>query len=283
MQMQSNIKDLIENGEAWLPDLSPEMYYGCDRLGSSRLKAFTTSPLHYHKFADMEDTPALIFGRAAHVYNLEGEKVFHEQYCVIPEGYKRNSVKYKAWLADQGDRIPISTNDYNKILGMHDTLMSSYAAPYIEQDGFIESSLLWTHCARPFDSDDIFHIKAKGRIDKLILQPDESWDILFDYKTCMSVHPYDIQRQIAKFKYWLQEGWYRDGHLKTRKKNAKMLFLFQEKSPPYDVALVMLSDEARLRASNTCFEITGQIAECYINDEWPGQNFVIQEWNFRDE
>jgi ATP-dependent exoDNAse (exonuclease V) beta subunit len=263
--------------EAWLPDLPADLYYPSTRLGSSKLKAFTQSPLHYKKYDQAGDTAALSFGRAAHVFVLEGKEQFDKEFVIAPKVNKNTKI-YKIWAIEQAGKQIISQKDYDTIVAMREALAESYAAPLLYEDGHIESSLLWTHKAKPFGGEDTFNIPCRGRIDKLLVRNDG--EVMLDYKTCLSANPYDIYRQISKFKYWLQEAHFGSGFEHTKKKKTRMIFLFQEKSPPYDVFVIELSNESRELAANRYNQIMNDIAECYINDSFPGQNSSIGVWDF---
>ena len=264
------------NKPIFLPNLSPEMYYGNVSLGSSRLKAFAESPLHYLKYAEMPDTPSLRFGRAAHCYNLEPE-YFYDEYVVLPKGLRRGTKAYKAFKSEHLTRAEISESDFNTIVAMNEALMQSCAKDYFTAPGLIESSLLWDYKAYPESPEYPFTIQCKGRLDKLL----DDGETIIDYKTCADASLKGIKKQMKTFKYWLQEQHYVEG-LKNifPKRNPRMIFVFQETKAPYDVAVVRVADEDFREARERYEQLMEQLALCCINHDFPGRHEGIIEWSF---
>jgi hypothetical protein len=258
-------------------DMPPEQYYGSPALGSSKLKAFAESPLHYHKYAEMEDTPALAFGRAAHMYVLEGPEIFKENYVVMPEGMIRRGKDYDKLLERAEGKTIVNATEFQHMLGMREQLMNSEAKVYIEAEGAIEVSLFWT----------MSKIKCKGRLDKLILREvlDTPMDLMIDYKTCASAEAHKCMRSISDYKYYLQEAHYGVGYHRLTKRDAEMLFIFQEKVPPYDICLMKVSDGASPLAYEQHGKLIKKLGKCLKTKEFPGRNADrgIIEWGFYDK
>lgn len=253
-------------------DMPPEQYYGSDALGSSKLKAFAESPLHYHKFQMEEDTEDLAFGRAAHMYVLEGAEMFHKHYAIMPEKMIRRGKDYEIFIARNPGRDIISAANFANILGMQSQLMKSGAAIYIEAEGFTEVSLFWTGKKNK--------IKCKGRLDKLILR--ENIDLIVDYKTTQSAEEYKCARAMSDWKYYLQEAHYGTGYHQLTKRDCEFLFIFQEKTAPYDVCLMRMTDESSPIAYQKHLELMAKLKCCLVNKDFPGRNTGIKEWGFRE-
>jgi hypothetical protein len=251
-------------------DMPPEQYYGSTALGSSKLKAFAESPLHYDKFHMEEDSDSLAFGRAAHMYILEGAEVFHKHYAIMPEKMIRRGKDYEIFIARNPGRDIITATNFKHILGMQSQLMKSEAAKYIEAEGSIEVSLFWTGKKNK--------IKCKGRLDKLI--PRENIDLIVDYKTTASAEEYKCMRSMSDYKYWLQEAHYGTGYHQLTGRDCEFLFIFQEKTAPYDVCLVRMTDQSSPIAYQKHTELMAKLKCCLVNKEFPGRNTGIKEWNF---
>ena len=267
---------MIESKQMFLPNLSPEMYYGNSALGSSKLKAFSESPLHYAKYTELEDTPSLKFGRAAHSYNLE-PKYFYDEYCIIPQGMRRGTKAYKAFKSEHLTRTELTQKDFDKIVAMNEALMNSCAREYFEAPGLIESSLFWEYQAYPESPDHPFRIHCKGRLDKLLTDG----ETIIDYKTCADVSLRAVIKQMKTYKYWLQEQHYVDG-LRTifPDRKPRMIFVFQETKAPYDVAVVMVADEDFKEAREHYEQLMERLALCHVNNDFPGRHDGIIEWSF---
>lgn len=266
----------ITSKQMFLPNLSPEMYYGNSALGSSKLKAFSESPLHYAKYEFNEDTTALAFGRAAHSYNLEPE-TFYDNYCIMPNGMRRGTKAYKVFKSEHLNRTELTEKDFSKIIAMNEALLNSYAKDYFEAPGLIEASLFWEHEAYPESPDYPFRIHCKGRLDKLL----DDGETIVDYKTCTDVSLKAITNQMRTYKYWLQQAHYVKGFKKIfPDRNPQMVFIFQEKTAPYDVAVVTIAEADLVEADDRYDRTMEQLALCCINKDFPGRHDGIIEWSF---
>lgn len=243
--------------------LSPDLYYGYDAVGSSKLKAFAESPLHYHKYEDKPDTAALKFGRAFHCL-MESEKYFN-RYYITYEG-RSNAVANKHLKQDSREMIKIE--DYEKIIDMRDSILRSSARDYLIEEGFPEVSIIWKDGT----------LECKGRIDKIL--PAREKHLMIDFKTIQSATPSDCLRAIATHKYWLQEAHYISGYKKVTETDAEMLFIFVEKTSPYDVCVVRLSDAARAEALERYKVIMKDLKSHVKSGEWPGRCSEVLEWEF---
>lgn len=258
--------------EGLYEDMGPEQYYGSDALGSSRLKAFAESPLHYEKFGEFKDTPALAFGRAAHVYILEGVDVFNESYAVMPDGMIRRGKEFTKFALKNQGKILLKIDEMDIILEMHEALMKSEAAVFFKKKGKTEVSLFWEHKG----------IQCKGRLDKLI--KGESIDIMVDYKTCLDASEAGCRRSIERYKYWLQEAHYGSGYHQITGRDLEAVFIFQEKTSPYDVCMMRVSDHASPIAYERWQEYMLHLEQCINKKDFPGRNHGkgITEWEFWD-
>jgi hypothetical protein len=261
-----------EIGPGLYYDMPAEQYYGSSALGASKIKAFAESPLHYEKFSEMKDTPALQFGRAVHCYILEGPEVFNREYAVMPEGMIRRGKEYQAFLAGAKGKSVIKQDEFDQIVAMRDALLKSDARDLILREGYTEVSLFW-------DQDGI---QCKGRLDKLI--PGERVDIMVDYKTTGSADVRKCFRAMDDYKYWLQEAHYGTGYYRVMGRELEAIFVFQEKTPPYDVCLVKMEKAASPVAYDRHTDLMSSLAECTKSKKFPGRNAGkgIFEWGFRE-
>lgn len=241
-------------------DMPGEEYYNSDALGSSRLKAFTESPLHYLKYKDMEDTPALQFGRAAHCYILEGSEAFNEEYTIMPEGMIRRGKDWESFKARHPAKTFISKKDFKQIVEMRESLLRSDAYEYIDAPGKIEVSLFWEEQG----------IKCKGRLDKLITG--SAIDTMVDYKTCADASVEACLKSMKKYKYWLQEAHYGAGYHQVTGRDIEAIFIFQEKVSPYDVCLVRVADDSSPTAYTSREFYLNSLTTAIKNNDFPGRN-----------
>lgn len=115
--------------------VSAEDYYGRygEYMSAHRLMTFRRCPAEFKMVEDGEieniDKPSLAFGRAAHAYILEGERVFEQQYIVsdgpinskTDKPYGKDSKKYLDWRAELGKQElePIENDEFRRIKEMN--------------------------------------------------------------------------------------------------------------------------------------------------------------------
>ena len=262
----------------WFINMPPEDYYGMkDRLGASRFKAFTESPLHYLKFADKPDSPALRSGRMIHKAILEHDEFFNE-YIVKPEDIgAKNTKAYKAWYADQDQSKEVITEtEWQQSEAMKEAFNSSYVGHYLEDYGLAETSILWDH-----ECENGFKIPCKGRLDYLV-QQESKVDLIIDYKTCTDASPKAMWKAMKNYKYYFQEAHYVSGYREAWRgdRSARILFIFQEKTAPYDVGACMVDDETFYYALQEYRRQMELLSECFLDNNFPGRNSNIMRWSY---
>ena len=78
--------------------ISNKEYRQMEGISSTELKKLMKSPAHYKHWKDnpQEDTPALLFGRAAHKYILETYD-FYNEFAVAPNCDRRTKEGKEKW------------------------------------------------------------------------------------------------------------------------------------------------------------------------------------------
>lgn len=237
-----------------LYDMPDEVYHNdpcfLPSLSSSGAKMILNkSPYHYwyDREHGQQDKPAFRFGRAAHMALLEPKR-FEEAYHVTPEGFSRHH--HKKWetelaeleAAEAVGKIELPEKMREQVLAMaaamaeySDILSQFFAAPK-EQSAFWydETFKIWRRCR--FD----FMAVPGGRIfpDYKSAEPRGAKGMDHDF----------LVRQVIDYGYDQQAAWYLDGiealGLCEHEAGAAFIFLFQEKSPPYQMRPVQLPDSA---------------------------------------
>lgn len=101
-------------------------------------------------------TPPMIFGRALHVYSLEGQDAFHKSCAVMPEFPDPRPKKTKGWhntdeyrglkaqyQADNIGREITTTEDFNTIVEMKQAMQQNPVVASLLSDGYKEVSIIW--------------------------------------------------------------------------------------------------------------------------------------------
>lgn len=101
-------------------------YFSLDAISNSYIGQFLRCPAAVN--VKTEQTPAMAFGSALHLYVLEGKKEFYNRYAVQYEKYDKRTKDGKAAAqafeeANAGKQV-ISGDDFQKICGIYQSIMN---------------------------------------------------------------------------------------------------------------------------------------------------------------
>ena len=233
-------------------------------ISRSDLMKFKKSPLHY-KYAkenpEEEQSPALIFGSAAHKYILERED-FESEFVVAPNVDKRTKEGKTIWaefVENSGDRMVISVDDFEKIREMAAAVDAHPIASDLIK-GQHEVSLFWTDAETGEE--------CKVRPD--CIHKDENGVVIVDYKTTASCENGAFEKSCRKYGYKLQSGMYREGYFQNFFEDAGFVFIAQEKEAPYAVRVYACTDEYMSEGYDEYRALLGLYHECKKLDKYPG-------------
>ena len=223
----------------------------------------TKSPAHYRWWKDnpQEDTASLLFGRAVHKYVLEKDDFFNE-FAVAPlvdRRTKEGKAEWSLFLEQSKGKDVITQEDFEKIQAMYDAL---YATPFVAKLLSGEKELSF------FTEDDRTGLVVKCRPD-CITDFDEV-SLLIDYKSCTDASNDGFMKDAIKLMYDMQLAYYKDNVDKNRGREHAVIFIAQEKTPPYLVN-ILEANEYFLRSGRDMYRThLDMYAECLENDDWYG-------------
>lgn len=209
------------------------------------------------------------FGAAAHSILLEsGPPIVEIDADTWRTGYAKDAA---ADARDEG-AIPLLTREYEQVMAMVAVLRAHPAAARLlsPEWGMAEQSMFWR--------DKAAGVMRRGRLD-VLPYPRNGRMIIPDYKTCRSADTAAISKAIHDNGYHMQAPCYIDGvvALNHGGEDTELVFVFQEKNPPYlvrvvrpDVIAVKIGRDLNRRA----LEI---YAECVATDTWPGYSPEIDD------
>lgn len=198
-------------------DISNEDYHSCVGVSKSGLMLFDRDPVKFHyKYIKghhvSKSTEALTFGKLLHEVLLEPEffyNTYRSDSFALELGSRQTKV-FKEAVADYLEEYPkkqiIKHDIYQKLVQIKNAV---YKNPLVKQilelKGKSEQTIFWT--------DPTTKILCKCRLDKFVL--DQNID---DYKTKnfiievkSTTDVFEFEHSIAKYKYYLQDAWYRAG------------------------------------------------------------------------
>lgn len=233
-------------------------------VSSSQLKIlFNKTPFHL-KYAEenpTEDTPALLFGRAAHKRILEPE-TFETEFAVAPECDRRTKEGkeiYNNFVLQSDGKDVISRSDSEAIEQMNNAID---AVPLARQllTGKCERSFFWV--------DDATGEDCKCRPDCITTWEGKKY--IVDYKTTDSCADGHFERTCKKYGYKLQAGMYCEGLFNFDWDEYGFAFVAQEKAPPYAVRVYICDTEFIKEGKDQFREALGIYHNCKETGNWYG-------------
>lgn len=209
-------------------------YHAADGISKSDLDQIHRSPAHY-KAARHEDTPALRFGTAIHTLVLEPAR-FVSEYTVIDGDRRLKATKEAIKEAEAAEKTVLTQDEFDALSGMQESVFKSRIAATLIDGATIEHSVF-------AELDDV---RVKCRPD--------GWNtekgVLFDLKSTEDASPEAFARTVAKYRYHVQDAFYR--HVVASATNCdaddlSFIFVAVEKKPPFAVALYQLDELAALQ------------------------------------
>lgn len=244
-----------------------DSYHGdlCDGLSVS---ASTLSMLHNtcaarafaHHYSnpdqvEYEGSEATEFGQQAHCFIVEGERTFNQRYSIKPAGLNLATKEGRLWKAAHAGQDYLSTEDHEHFKGMREALMKH---PYARQ-AFMFGRPEISCCTKDTETG----LWRKTRPD--YLRP----GLALDYKTTRVTSREAWRRQAVSLCYNISAAYCIDV-LRELGETVNYAFVVQEKTPPYCVAVRVLSDEFIQAGREMYRAALRRFADCYAKNTWPG-------------
>lgn len=253
----------------------PEEIYHEKILGLANkgaLDQIARSPAHYmawvHGKLSQEESPALRFGKALHCKILEPSK-FARLYVVEPDfGDCRKTDNRKRrddWRAEHAGALHLDAETMAALDGIAASIQAHPTASTLFTGGASEVTAKWT------DPDTGIVCKCRGDFW------DESIGTLVDLKSTEDARAPEFSRSVHRYRYHVQESFYRDGFALAGGSIEHFVFVAVEKKPPFAVAVYQLDDDAVLRGELDYRRDLRRMAECIERDAWPAYGDGITE------
>ena len=236
-------------------------------ISRSELFELAKSPLHF-KYAqdhpEEDETPALLFGAAAHKMILE-PKDFDAEYAVCPKVDRRTKEGkeiYAAFVEKSEGREIISEDDYKQIKAMQEAITTNKEIMemlYADEAKY-EQSFFWT------DAETGEAVKC--RPDCIVDYDGKKY--IIDYKTTDSCEDGHFERACRKYGYKLQAGMYREGVFQNTLDDCGFIFIAQEKKAPYAVRVYVCTEGFIEEGYDQYRELLGTYHWCKTHDSWYG-------------
>jgi len=249
-------------------DISHDAYHAMtDRISNSYLSRLAVCPAAARIPKSEGDEPAVLaFGRAFHLFVLEGLIEFGKGVAILPElNMRTNAGKEESGHfreINKGKAI-ITKDDYTAITEMDKAIKNHPFAAGLLAKGAREVSVFWDD---PFSG-----LPCKARPDIL---PGRS--VVVDLKKTRDASVTHFQRSILQFGYHRQAAFYLDGLEKaTKEKYDVFAFIAVESTPPYRTEVYSLSPEFIEYGRNEYQFLINVETHCRADNHWP--NYTANE------
>jgi hypothetical protein len=215
---------------------------------------------------DGKRSDALDFGRAAHrtVLGAGDEFVVVTGSGKDPNSWTTEVTKAEVKAVREAGMTPIRPDDAVTIEAMAAKLRQHPIAGQLFQPGrgVAEQVLVWERAG----------VMCRAMIDW------RTWDktgraLVIDYKTTACAEPAALSRSVDQYGYHQQGEFYSSGVESLELNNGQgpaFLLVFQEKTPPYQVAVVQLDDDAMTWGMRLNQKALDVYRRCVEADAWPG-------------
>lgn len=247
-------------------NITEKEYRSLPYLNASKFKAFFTSPLHFKEQESPEETEDMRIGTAVHTMLLEPNN-YHKTIAFSPMGLDRRKTADKlAWeefVESSRGKTALKGESREIVVGCVKAIEAHNTANNIIQKCDKEQVVVG----------ELEGVECKGKLD-LICVP---CGILADVKT--TAKGASLEEFIYEMKdrrYWVQMAFYTLLAEQMYNRKFSFKFIVVEKSAPYGVAVVTISD-ALMEASKKKVSLALiNMKMCLEHDQWAGiQDYTI--------
>ena len=241
--------------------LPNEEYHTRPEISKSGLDRIAISPLFF-KEGEYTESASMSLGTLIHTVILEHHE-FNCRYVVGPDADK-NTKSWKNFVNEIGPGlIPLKPCEYDKAMFIRNSVFRHpKAKELLDLAGRSEISVI----------NELNGIPVRCRPDRLTDN-----GICIDLKTTRSVQTRSISKSMHDYRYHVQNAFYFDVLRAEGIDIEGFVFIFVETSPPYDVNVCMLTDDAIELGRNLYKRDIETYKQCLESDKWPGVSDTVTE------
>jgi hypothetical protein len=207
---------------------------------------------------DSDATPALRFGKLAHMALLEPMKF--AQSIAVWDGGRRQGSLWASWATENMGKEQVSSDELATFTAMQAALRADTDARFaLSRASEFERVIQWS---------DQTHGACKARLDGA------GDRVLVEFKTCKSIGKRGFLNQAESLGYTLQLAWY--WHGAGRPENVWLVA--QESAPPYCCVTYNAAASVLEQAYQECAEIAARYRACEACGQFPGPHPGVQAW-----
>jgi exodeoxyribonuclease VIII len=243
--------------------IKEENYNDHPGLSQSGAKEILRSPAHFKAYLERdrdEQTPAQRIGTLVHLATLQPD-VFDATIVIAPECDKRTKEGKEIWAAFQSSLKPgqeaITAKDGDLITNVSIAAKDALDKLCSQLDAVVE-------CVEVPLEGSINGTLIKGRLDAVLLAKDGKRYVV-DVKTTQDAGAESFGRDIANFKYYLQQAWYT-----TLAKADGFYFIAVEKDAPNEWAIYTLDEAGHTKGVALMLSAVETFRQCNTFKQFPG-------------
>lgn len=268
-------------------DMPEGEYHGGPELSSSAAKALLESPRHYNYLynsgAKRVEKKAWDIGTAAHALVLgTGAPTVAIPEKVLAANGAASTAAARKFIADaRADGLtPVKQAEFDEIKRMADAVLTHQeAGRLLEREHWAEASM--------FARDAEFDLDLRCRFDWLETNLREAGDL----KTIDNVNRHAVAYAVKKWRYHVQDAFYRRVAAWLGITIEKFPFVFVQKAPPYDVVVYDFDRDLQEMGRTEVAEAMRRLNEARETGYWPGLSDTRQTlapsvghiYDFQDE
>ncbi|MFE7799058.1 PD-(D/E)XK nuclease-like domain-containing protein [Nocardia sp. NPDC057440] len=224
------------------------------------LPPYTPASFRWMQDNPREEKDYFDVGHAAHSLVLGVGAPIHE---VRHDDWRSKAAKEERAECYDDGLTPLLTVDYQAVRAMAAAVRSHPLAAALLAHGVAEQS--------GYHRDPGTDVMLRFRPD-WITETRDGRRLIVDYKTSRSADPRLFVASAAKFGYHQQHPWYTEGlqAVLELEYEPDLLFIVQDKNPPYLVSVVGLEGHDIERGRDLNRRAIDIYAECVATGEWPG-------------
>lgn len=271
------------DGAAW--DMPEDDYHADPWLTATGVRSLSSTtakhllppstPAHARYALDhRKHSDAFDFGSAVHGLVLGRGAGF----AVVDAPSWATKAAKDARVAARGEgRIPLLRKDYEAAQAAADRVHDHEAASvFLRAAGASEVVLTWLEDGTP----------CRAMLDRWP-DPRAGNPVIVDLKTTDATDTDSIARSMANYRYHLQRAWYGLAYERVHDLLPAFVFIFVEKTPPHEVRVVELDDDATARGRRLAEQALDIWRDCTSTNTWPGRPAGIEliglpRWARRD-
>lgn len=202
-------------------------------------------------------TASMEFGTIAHGLVLGGGRPVR---VIVADSWRTRAAQEAQADAIAHGEVPVLNDDWQRAQDIAAAVRGHPLAGALLDGGDAEQAIFW-QCPE-------FGIWKYGRLDYLRWIRDAP--AVVDLKTCQCAADEEITRAVAKYHYYMQDPFYREGVEQVTGAYPDFFFVFVQTQQPYLVNVVRLRDSDVELGRQRCRLAAEIYRDCAASGKWPG-------------